>query len=105
INGLHCATVDDACPFDVAGVSFPGVPGVVLGHNARIAWGATNAGPDVQDLFSEQVDPANSADYLSKGQSVPFATRRETIKVAGGSDVTFTVRSTDHGPIINDADP
>ena len=47
INGLHCRTVSDACPYDVAGVSFPGVPGVVLGHNARIAWGATNIDPDV----------------------------------------------------------
>ena len=59
INGLHCATVGEACPFDVAGVSFPGVPGVVLGHNARIAWGATNADPDVQDLVIETVDPAD----------------------------------------------
>ena len=59
INGLHCRTVSDACPYDVAGVSFPGVPGVVLGHNARIAWGATNIDPDVQDLVIETVDPAD----------------------------------------------
>ena len=59
VNGLHCATVGEACPFDVAGVSFPGVPGVVLGHNARIAWGATNADPDVQDLVIETLDPAD----------------------------------------------
>ena len=60
MNGLHCRTVGEACPYDVAGVSFPGVPGVVLGHNARIAWGATNVGPDVQDLVVETVDPAES---------------------------------------------
>ena len=59
INGLHCRTVSAACPYDVAGVSFPGVPGVVLGHNARIAWGATNIDPDVQDLVIEKVDPAD----------------------------------------------
>jgi penicillin amidase len=56
MNGLHCMTVDAACPYDVAGVSFPGVPGVVLGHNARIAWGATNVDPDVQDLVIETVE-------------------------------------------------
>ena len=50
INGLHCAPVTDACPYDVAGVTFPGLPGIILGHNARIAWGATNVEPDTQDL-------------------------------------------------------
>ena len=72
INGLHCRVVNAACPWDVAGVSFPGVPGVVLGHNARIAWGATNVDPDVQDLVIEAVDPANPANYLHAGASVPF---------------------------------
>ena len=57
LDGLHCAPVTEACPYDVAGASFPGVPAVVLGHNARIAWGATNAGPDVQDLFIETGRP------------------------------------------------
>ncbi len=74
VNGLHCATVSEACPFDVAGVSFPGVPGVVLGHNARIAWGATNAAVDVQDLVIETVDPADPTRYLGPdGASLPFA--------------------------------
>ncbi len=102
MNGLHCQAVSSACPYDVAGVSFPGVPGVVLGHNARIAWGATNVGPDVQDLFAETVDPANPADYLYKGKSVPFTTRAETIKVAGGDPVNLTVRATVHGPVVTD---
>ena len=72
INGLHCRTVSDACPYDVAGVSFPGVPGVVLGHNARIAWGATNIDPDVQDLVIEKVDPADPNAYIHDGASTPF---------------------------------
>src|SRR5206468_1234225 len=97
--------VSPDCPFDVVGVSFPGVPAVVLGHNARIAWGATNANPDTQDLYREQVDPANASNYLYKGQSYRFDTRTETIKVAGGADVALTVRSTRHGPILNDVDP
>ncbi|MES2210318.1 MAG: penicillin acylase family protein [Chloroflexota bacterium] len=104
LNGLHCREVNAACPFDVAGVSFPGVPGVILGHNARIAWGATNVGPDVQDLFRETIDPNDSTRYLYKGVSTAFETRTETIKVAGGEPETITVRSTVHGPILNDVD-
>ena len=65
-----------ACPFDVTGVSFPGDPLVILGHNERIAWGATNLGPDVEDLFIEKPDPNNPANYLFKGQSIPFTVAR-----------------------------
>ena len=91
INGLHCASVDAACPYDVAGVSFPGVPGVVLGHNARIAWGATNVDPDVQDLVIETVDPADPARYIGPdGISQPSTTRTETIAVSGADPVTMT---------------
>ena len=54
--GLHCRTVSAACPLDVAGFTFSGVPGVIIGHNADIAWGFTNLGPDVTDLYLERVD-------------------------------------------------
>ena len=104
MNGLHCRRVTPECPYDVVGVSFPGVPGVVLGHNARIAWGATNIDPDVQDLFLEEVDPDNPANYLFRGESIPFEVRSETIEVAGEEDVVIEVRSTRHGPILNDVD-
>jgi penicillin G amidase len=104
MNGLHCQVVSPACPFDVTGVSFPGDPLVILGHNARIAWGATNLGPDVEDLFIEKPDPNNPANYLFKGNSVPFTTRTETIKVAGQQPVTLNVRSTGHGPVVSDVD-
>ncbi len=105
MNALHCRTVSAACPYDVAGVSFPSAPGVILGHNARIAWGATNTGPDVQDLFVETPDPANPANYLYRGESIPFETRTETIAVAGGDPVTLTVRETVHGPVLSDVVP
>jgi penicillin amidase len=105
MNGLHCRKVTKACPYDVVGVSFPGIPGIVLGHNTRIAWGATNVDPDVQDLFVEKVDPDNPDNYLFRGESVPFVVREETIKVAGGEDVVMEVRETRHGPILNDVDP
>src|ERR1051326_7675360 len=49
----------------VAGVTFPGAPGIVLGHNERIAWGATNLGPDVQDVYLEKFDKESSNRYLT----------------------------------------
>ncbi|CAM5338635.1 penicillin acylase family protein [Leifsonia shinshuensis] len=97
--GLHCAVVDAACPFDVAGFSFSGLPGVIIGHNARIAWGFTNLGPDVADLYVEKV---SGSSYEYDGKQEPLTIRHETIRVAGGPDVRITVRSTRHGPIITD---
>jgi penicillin G amidase len=104
MNGLHCREVSDACPWDVAGVTFPGAPGVVLGHNAKIAWGATNVGPDTQDLFLESVDTSDPGRYRFEGQSIPFDVRHETIKVAGKPDVELDVRSTRHGVVLSDVD-
>jgi penicillin G amidase len=105
MNGLHCRTVGEACPWDVVGVSFPGAPTVILGHNARIAWGATNVGPDTQDLFRETPDPSDpEGHYLYKGQSVPYQVRHEIIKVGGGADVELDVRSTIHGVVLSDVD-
>jgi len=97
--GLHCATVTAECPFDASGFGFSGFPGVVIGHNDRISWGFTNLGPDVADLYVEKV---TGDTYEYDGAQVPLDIRRETIKVAGGKDVTLTVRSTRHGPIITD---
>jgi penicillin amidase len=105
VNGLHCRAVSAACPWDVVGVSFPGAPGVILGHNGAIAWGATNLGPDVQDLYLERPDPTDPTRYLYRGESLPFTVRHEVIRVAGGSPVTLDVRETVHGPILNDVDP
>lgn len=99
--GLHCRSVSDACPLDVAGFTFSGVPGVVIGHNADIAWGFTNLGPDVTDLYLEQV---RGDEWKYDGRWRPLRTRTETIEVADGDDVTLTVRSTRHGPILSDVD-
>ncbi len=105
INGLHCAPVSETCPYDVTGVTFPGVPGVVLGHNARIAWGVTNAEPDVQDLVIETLDPADPARYVGPGGTPrDFIARTERIEVRGGDPVDITIRETVHGPILNDVD-
>jgi penicillin amidase len=97
--GLHCTTVSPTCPFDLTGFTFSGVPGVVIGHNDKIAWGFTNLGPDVSDLYLEKV---SGHTYLYDGRHLPMKTRDETFQVAGHDPVTITVRSTRHGPIISD---
>ncbi|HEY9379341.1 MAG TPA: penicillin acylase family protein, partial [Jiangellaceae bacterium] len=99
--GLHCRTVSAECPFQVAGFSFSGVPGVIIGHNDRIAWGLTNLGPDVTDLFLEKIEGDR---YLVGDEMVAMDTRDETIEVAGDDPVTVTVRSTRHGPLLSDVD-
>jgi penicillin G amidase len=87
----------------LAGATAPGAgPFVILGHNARIAWGFTNTESDVEDLFIERVDPADPTRYLTPGGSQPFSTRQERILVRGGSPLTVNVRETRHGPVISD---
>ena len=74
---------------DAIGGTLPGVPGIVVGRNQRIAWGLTNTGADVQDLYLEKQD----------GE---FARREELIKVKGAPDERLTVRLSRHGPVISD---
>ncbi|MDE9364241.1 penicillin acylase family protein [Luteipulveratus sp. YIM 133132] len=100
-TGLHCRTLSAACQYDVSGFTMPGLPGVVIGHNSRIAWGFTNLNPDVTDLYLEKV---TGASYERDGIRVPLKVRRERIAVAGGSPVDITVRETVHGPLLSDAD-
>ena len=88
---------------DVIGASLPGLPLVVLGHNKQVAWGFTNTGPDVQDLYLEKIDPSNPLRYKTPTGWQNFDTRTETIAVKGQSDVTHVVRATRHGPVISDA--
>jgi len=102
MNALHCNALSDACPFSVAGFTFPGVPGVVLGHNDRIAWGVTNTGPDVQDLYIEKINPANPNQYEYMGKWEDMELRDEVIHVKGAPDVKLQVKVTRHGPIMTD---
>jgi penicillin amidase len=97
--GLHCRSVTQECPLDVAGFTFSGVPGVIIGHNADIAWGFTNLGPDVTDLYVERV---RGDEWFRDGAWRPLETREEKIEVAGGADETIEVRRTDHGPLLSD---
>lgn len=94
----------------VAGVTSPGLPGVVIGHNDRIAWGFTNVGPDVQDLYLEKFDPANPHRYMTPQGWRDAEVRNEEIRVRkgfGSSEadiVSFDVTITRHGPIILERD-
>jgi penicillin amidase len=100
--GLHCKPKNADCPYDVAGFSMAGVPAVIIGHNDRIAWGFTNLGPDVMDLYIEKINPANPNQYEVNGKWVDFEIRKETIKVAGGDPIEMDVRISRHGPIISE---
>jgi penicillin amidase len=90
----------------VAGVGTAGLPGVIIGHNDRIAWGFTNVGPDVQDLYIEKFNPDNPKQYQTPSGWQDVVIRREEIKVRkgiGSSEhdvVNYDVTVTRHGPII-----
>lgn len=90
---------------DVIGATLPGLPFVVLGRSAGVAWGFTNTGPDVQDLYLEQLDAAKPGQYRTPQGWAAFAMRPESIRVKGQPDVALTVRSTRHGPVISDVQP
>ncbi len=90
----------------VAGVTAPGGPGVIIGHNDYIAWGMTNVGPDVQDLYEEKFDSNNPKRYLTSAGWRDAEVRHEEIKVRKGfadsatDAVPFDVTITQHGPIV-----
>jgi penicillin amidase len=100
--GLHCRTITPDCPYNVAGYSLAGDPGIIIGHNYRIAWGVTNVNPDVQDLFIEKLNPANPNQYEVNGQWVDMTLVNETINVLNGEPVAITVRYTRNGPILDE---
>ncbi len=86
--------------FHAAGVTLPGVPFVVAGHNEHVAWGFTALYADVQDLYVEKLDGKGNYE-AGDGSWKPLAVVRETIKVRGGKDVEVDVQSSEHGPLLN----
>ncbi len=86
---------------DVVGASFPGAPGIVIGHNKHIAWGVTNAVSDVQDLYIEKFNPHNPHQYEFQGQWENATVVREEIRVKGQKEPLLEeVLITRHGPIL-----
>jgi len=92
----------EAPGFKVAGATLPGLPGVVLGQNENVAWGFTNTGPDVQDLYIERIKPDDATQYQTPTGWAKFDSVTEVIKVKGKPDVSITARATRHGPVISD---
>ena len=88
--------------YQEAGVSLPGIPGVVVGHNEHIAWGMTTGWQDAQDLYVEKANPANPREFEFRGQWEKAEIVREVILVKGRSaPVVEEVLITRHGPIIS----
>jgi penicillin amidase len=86
--------------YHAAGVTLPGMPYVIEGHNEHVAWGFTALYADVQDLYVEKLD--GKGNYQAPdGTWKPLHLSRETIHVRGGADVTVNVEETAHGPLLN----
>jgi penicillin amidase len=102
---LHCDN------YDVIGVTLPGLPFVIVGHNQRIAWGFTNVGPTVEDLYIEQFNDKGQYEAPEGSAKKPTPEwrdaqhREEIIHVKGQPDVRLDVIVTRHGPIITDLIP
>lgn len=85
------------------GSTLPGLPAIVIGHNEHIAWGVTNLGPDVQDLYIERVNPANPNQVEVNGSWQPLTVISETIRVKGEDEpIYWAARASRNGPIISD---
>jgi penicillin amidase len=88
--------------YDVTGVSFPGIPGIIIGHNAHCAWGMTTGWQDAQDLYAEKLNPANPRQYEVDGRWVEAQVVTEAIHVKGRAEpVSVEVTVTRHGPIVS----
>jgi penicillin amidase len=99
LPGIWYMTHLDVPGIDVSGVALPGAPGIVIGHNQRIAWGITNLGFDVQDLYIEQIDDRTGR-YVYQGQLQQAREEREIIRVKGQTPVEMRTWVTRHGALF-----
>jgi len=99
LPGIWYMTHLQAPGMDVAGVALPGTPGVIVGHNQRIAWGFTNLQFDVQDLYIEKLDERTGR-YLYRGQAEQARPQLEIIRIKGQSPTELLVWLTRHGPLF-----
>lgn len=91
--------------FDAAGVSLPGTPLIIIGHNHDVAWGLTNVMADDADFYLEQIDPTGADMYSYKGEEKAIEIIQDTIVVKDTSSVPFTIKKTIHGPAVNEIYP
>jgi penicillin G amidase len=102
---VHINVSDPKAPLDFSGLSFPGIPAIILGMNENIAWGATTADYDVTDVYKETLT-ADGSGVVFNGQPVPFTKVRETIAIAGGGSYDYDVLIVPHhGPIVPNIAP
>lgn len=92
----------DAPGYQVSGVIFAGTPGIILGHNDNIAWGVTNVGPDVQQLYLEKRNPDDPHQFLYEEEWEEADVVKGTIEVKDGETVELEVVVTRHGPVISE---
>ncbi len=85
---------------NVMGMGFAGTPGVLIGMNEHLAWTTTSGVADLEDIFAEKLNPANSRQYWHNGAWRDMDSRTETIRVRGGQPVTLEVLRTVHGPVL-----
>lgn len=90
---------------EAIGGTIPGLPAIIAGRTASIAWGMTTTGADTQDLYWEKLDPSDSGAYLTPEGAKPFETRAEIIKVRFGAAKTIFIRKSRHGPILPTDEP
>lgn len=95
---MHLESAD----MNVSGVIFAGVPGIILGHNEHIAWGVTNTGPDVQQLYIEKRNPDDEKEFLFEDEWEKANVIPEPIHVKGGETIDYEVIETRHGPVISE---
>ena len=93
----------EAPGLNVIGATRPGIPGVVLGRTDKFDWSFTNTGPDVQDLYIEQLDPKNPGVYRGPDGPLAFKVRQEIIDIKGEPALRFLVKETRHGPVISES--
>jgi penicillin amidase len=100
IDVTAAAGKDTSQNLKVGGVAFPGIPGIILGHNEHIAWGATVAGYDVSDAYAETLT-ADASGVVYQGKTVPLETIDEVINLQSGPPLTYHVKVVPHhGPIL-----
>lgn len=91
-----------AAGINVSGVIFAGIPGIIVGHNEHVAWGVTNVGPDVMDLYIEKRNPDKPHEFEYMGKWEAANVHKEEIKVKGQPAIPYEVEETRHGPIITE---
>lgn len=104
----HLASSGEDLPLNAMGVSFPGIPGIILGMNEKLAWGATTSYADVTDVYEEAIvdcEGKSEPCVIFEGKEVPLVPRVEEFGIGFFGNVTKTLSITlwdvpHHGPII-----